>query len=870
MPSFDECLMSAVEQGAVTRQEAAELQAEFAERFAQARLSMGDGPARSAAKEGLEKRLRAEAAERRRQVLLDAGIGARLKTELKGYRTPKGEADVFSAAMFELSQYGLAGFTSMRERYESIFSLAHTALADHIRTFRRTWFSGRRENRPLADDVIDALHGDPVKDPKAKGLAASLAKVAEDLRQRRNAAGGATPKRDDWGWSHIHDRRRIAAFVEEKGREAYKDFLRQRLNPEKMRSALTGEALSADELEKGLDKALDSILSQGWVDATPSKIPAGRGALASQGQEHRFLIFKSGAAWREYDAMFGNGDPVAAWFEHIKREAQDIAAMEHFGPNPGARVEWMIQVVRNEIGKGQAGRSSLARQAGLDAGDKAEWRIRALYNYMRGRPTVSAFWADSLGDVRNALTSAQLGFTSALAMLTDPFIDAGLRRLAGLPMTGALTATVKAFVPEQISGLRDSAVRAGFMMDDFVHILKDEARETAFGFGGPLNGREWSRWLADRAVHLSLLKPLTQARRHLHMQEWMAHLADNAGKRFEDIDPLTRRTMQGFGIDATDWNVMRAAPLFKPSARSAGFLRPADIAALADGPALPNVQKLLGIDAGDQAARQEQARAGVRRVAEKYIGMVQSWTERAVPSGTPNARSAVVGDLPRGSIPSEILEGILQYKGFSLSFTTLQWQVGQMEMARGGGWAVAKHAAPLFFFMTLGAAGYLQLKAIGDGKDPEDMTDPRFWQRAALTGGGLGIFGDFFADYARNGHNLFTTIGGPQSSLFEDTFGAAFTGFRQLAGDEDANTGRAVTQLLRRNTPIVSTHWATRAAWNRVAMDQLQYMLDPDATKSFRAMENSLKGRTGQRYFWPPGSGPAPERSPDFGAAAGG
>ncbi len=47
--------------------------------------------------------------------------------------------------------------------------------------------------------------------------------------------------------------------------------------------------------------------------------------------------------------------------------------------------------------------------------------------------------------------------------------------------------------------------------------------------------------------------------------------------------------MEGYGLAATDWEVMRLTPLHRPRADSAPFLRPIDVAALAEGPALPKV-----------------------------------------------------------------------------------------------------------------------------------------------------------------------------------------------------------------------------------------------------------------------------------------
>jgi len=854
MPSFIDCLISARDQGALLAAEAEALQKEFAEKFAQSRLKLGDAPAVAAAKAALEREKRIAAARKKQLTLIDAEIGRRLKEELQGYRTPKGEPDIAAAAIAELSDYGLSGYSSARGRYEAIHNLFHSRLADVLRTFRRTAFLGRRMNRPLADDVMLALHGDTNVPKEAQGLARALAETAELARQMRNAAGGHTPKRENWGWQHRHD----AAKVRAAGIEKWKTFVKDLLKPEDMIDPFTGVAPTAADLERGLNITYQRIVSDGASDLRPKKMTRGRGALANQGAEHRYLIFQNGRAWLDYDKAYGSGDPVATWFDYLESEARDIAMMQKFGPNPQARVEWMIQVVENEVGKLQAGLPSLARK---EPRFDPRWRLQALYAHLRGRAVANRILPQVMGDVRNLMTSALLGATPILAAVTDPFIDKAARKLVGLPQWKALTVLVRGMK----RGTRDEAIRAGYMVDDFVTQLRDETR-----FAGAIDGHEWTRWIAERGVTWTGLRPMTISRRALHGKEWTGFLADHADQPFEQLPDLMKRAFAGFGIDRTDWDVMRATPIFKPQRGSKGFLRPSDVAALADGPAAPRVQKLLGITEEDAAAARLKTEQGVFLVASKYSEMISAWQERAVPQGTPNARSIVAGIEAHGSIPGELVKQVLYLKNFTLSFTTLQWQALQLEGARGGRWAQAKYIAPLAIGMTLGGALYLQLKAIIDGKDPQDMTDPRFAAHALSTGGGLGIYGDFlFADYARNGHNPFTTVAGPVASFASDTAGLVQQGLKQVVGAEDANVGRALTNYLRRYTPVVSSHWATRGAWNRIFLDELQYATDPQAHKSFRGKMGALEEETGQRFWWRPGGGPTPERPPDFGAAFG-
>jgi hypothetical protein len=851
--SFRDCMLSAVEQGEISRAEADDLMARFDDNFAQAQLSLGDDAARQAAKDVLAAELKYEAIELRRRVALQDQARARNIEYLQGYRDAKGRPDVFSAALNLLEHYGYAGTSSVVGRTKAITALAHGAMADVLSTFRRTRALGTRMNRPMVDDVVRGLFGEATT-PEAGALADAIGGVFETMRQRFNAAGGAIAHLERWGLPQGHD----AGAMLQAGRARWKDFVRPLLDPDRMRDPLTGGAMTQARLEQSLDHVFDTITTDGWSKRTPSMQAHGRGSLASQRADHRFLIFRDAESWLAYDREFGHGDPIRSVFEHVNGLSRDIATMEILGPNPGAMVEWMKQVVTTEAAKAIQGQPSLYQRGSKAAEGIAEklnylgYRIDAVYQYVRGRQVVSNALTTGFGDVRNVLTSAQLGSASIIAATTDPVLDAAARYLSGLPIAGAFSAVLR--TGDRLS--REEAVRSGLLLDDFVHIMQDEAR-----FAGLLGGSEWSRWLADRTVTWSGLSPMTQARKHVFAREFEATLADNAGRPFDELPAALRRTMEGYGLDATDWDVMRQTELHRPRPDSAAFLRPIDVAALADAPALPRVQQLLGIDAADEAAARELTAAGARRVAEKYLEMILGQTERAVPEGTARARSFVSGAAPRGTFSGELLNSFLQYKSFGLSFTTLQLDAIGREIAvsRARG---AAYAGGLAVSLTIAGALGLQLKQIVNGKDPQPMDDPRFWIQALQTGGGFGLMGDFlFADQNRLGQSAAEQVAGPTLAATSDALKLTVGNVQAVVQGKDPRLGRDVTNTAGRYTPVLSSLWPLRAAYRRVFLDQLQYLLDPEAARAFGEQQGRLRRDTRQEFFWEPGD-LAPTRAP--------
>lgn len=852
--SLRECLISAAEQGAITREEAADLAGRFDEIHAQARLSLGDDAARAAAKDQLERELRYAAAEKARRARLDAAAGARLKAQLQAYRGANGEADIFEAALGLIENHGYTGASSIAGKAKAIAGLAHAEMADMMRTFRRG-FAGGRLNKPVAKDIVRELHGETTNKPEVKAMADAWRTVAEKLRLRFNGAGGAIAKLDDWALAHAHD----PVAVLGAGRAAWIDFVMPRLDRARMRDLSTGEALDDAGLARLLSLAWDNIVSDGSAHMTPQAQPQGRGMLASQRQEHRVLHFKTADDWMAYDAEFGRGDPVAAMFEHIRGMSQDIATMEILGPNPAARLEWLSQVVQREAGRALVGEPSLFRlngavgQAAIDKPSYVDYRLKSVYEYVTGVGPVSRRVAIIAGNVRNLLTSALLGGAPLVAATTDPFFDASARHLSGLPVAKSFAAILKTFD----GASREQIARSGIVVEEFLHILGDQAR-----YAGTMHGQEWSRWLADQTIRKSGLHAITEARRAMFARDFQAVLADAAASGWEELSPRLRGVMEGYGIDRTDWQLIRATPPSRPAPDAAGFIRPVDIAAMADGPALADVQTILGLTEPDAAAARDMARAGAVRTAEKVTEMIQQQMERAVPTGVMRMRSLIAGPARPGTVAGELMQSVLMFKGFALSMMSLQIEAVMREVGTFGVAAGARYAGGISLGLTLGGALAIHLSSLWDGKDPEPMTSRKFWGAAILKGGGLGLAGDFlFADQNRFGGSLGQTLAGPAVGLVDTVLDISVGNAQKALAGEDTEIGKDAIAMARRYTPLASSLWYTRTAYRRVILDQLQYAADPQAHRKFRAQEKKLFREHDQHFWWRPGAA-APDRPP--------
>ena len=816
--SLRDCLNSAVAQGAINTRQADELNRYYDARFKRKRGTMSDAEAKQAARDEVAAALRADAKEARRQVLLAEAARKDLSAFVENYRDKKGKPDKLDAVLSLMIHNGFKGTQSMAGKANAIIAMAHRELSEVMYHFRRSKSFGRRVNKVDIPDLITAMHGERVTNPTAKALAGALSGVLEDLRLRFNDVGGNIPKRKDWGIVHSHNRRAIRKLgaTPDDARAKWKEFIRPLLDPEQMSNPNTGEIIGADGLDASLDYVFETITSDGWAHRRPEGRKFGKGKVASRHQDNRFLIFKDAQSWLTYNEKFGNNDAIGSIFNHINSMARDIAAMERFGPNPDATVEWLKQAVQVDVGKRQSGALNVegVKIPGMSAINVSAHRVDSLWRALRGRETVWDGPAQWAGDIRNTATSAALGATGFLAAATDPFVAAAARRLAGLPVMQGMGGLLKRFAND---GDRKAMARRAMIWDDYLHTMNESAR-----FVDQMFGHEWSRYLVDRALTWNGLSPLTDARKRLEASAWHDELGGLAEKNTDwiDLHPLLKKAMEGFGITADDWHRMRAG------VDEMGFLDPGGV----------------------------YEKTGDRNLAEKYAELIQQWQERSVPSGDPRIKSVLTGKIERGTILGEVAEFGSQFMSFGMSFTARQMEAiyiysmlaksGAGRVARGSGYFAAM-AIPL----TIGAAFYTQVLNVLNGKDPEDMTTGAFWTKAFVKGGGGGLFADFI-DKSENryGQSLVATLGGIGGAFIADTADLTLKGVQAVIYPDDQKVGRAAAKYVGRYTPILSSHPLTRAWYRRAFVDQLQWLVDPDADASFKGQ----KARAA--HWWEPGN----------------
>lgn len=832
--SIDHCLANAVAGKEISQDDADQLKRRY-EAFRESRETGGTASAADQARLDLAEILRAEAKEKRRRAKLALRSINQTDADLKSYRK-NGRADIGAAMLDKLENFG-AGFSSVEGRRKAVLGMAHAQMETLLHHFRRGAFGGDRTRWNKADltNVLKEAFGVDTGDAAAKGLAKAWTETAEQLRRRYNAAGGSIGKLENWGMPQHHDPRALRKAT----LPVWKEFIAPLLDVGRMKHPLTGKPVTAKELDAVLDDVWLSIATEGWDDRAPKRQASGRGALAGQRAEHRFLVFKSADDWLSYQKAFGGGgDVFAAMMGHVNAMAKDIAAMEILGPNPTGTIEWMKQAVRKEAQLAAAGKP--ARLGGrdgakaLDYANRIEHELDGVWGSIRGalETPVSSAAANALAATRNLITASVLG-SAAISSISDVGTSIIARRFAGLPAGHAISDIVRSF--GQMN--RREAVRAGLILDNAMHVFHAQAR-----YVGTLGGPQWAQYLADRVLTWSALTPWTQAARHAFGLAFQSEAAARVKLDFDQLPDALRNTFLRHGLAAGDWEKMRQVPLHEGQ-----MLRPAEIAERVDP-----------------------------RLAERYVEMILSETEFAVPSGSHRARVALLDENRPGTLVGEVLRSFAQFKSFGTVFMLLHGGRVHNMIASGQHAAGAAYAGSLLLSTTIFGAAAYQMKQIAAGRDPLDVTEPAFWGAAMLQGGGLGIYGDFlFSNVNRYGNGFASTLAGPTIDRFNDFWNLTAGNAIQLGSGEKTHFGRELVKFARGNVPGGNI-WYLRLAFEREVLDQIQYLADPEANKAFKRQQQFFQRNYGQSYFWAPGTDstvrriftgkghPGPQRAPDI------
>lgn len=694
------------------------------------------------------------------------------------------------------------------------------------------------KNDPARDfDVLDAAFGKTDVTPEARRIAESWhTKVDAFLVKEFNDAGGNLPARKGYVPNPALDRTKVASFN-------VSDWI-----TDMRRLVDRAQTFDRDTGKPVTDARFDALFTQiyesavrNWADDAPSSAFGVGLKLANSRTMERVIHLKDAASWREYAQKYGSHDSVwESMTAHIQNMSQDIALMRVFGPDIKAAERYALSLFDNEYGvltrSAEAGDDKGALEAfkfnrkAENSINRGRKHVRDLFNQVSGdvNAPVDLTLARRAADVRSWLRASQLG-SAIISALTDQGTMLMTTRMNDLPYTNI----IKEAVSLMAKGGGDlTAQQMGIAADSLIR-----SSQAADRFMGETIRTGKVAQIADATMRASGLRAWTAANRNAFALEYMAKLANDSAKPFEQLSEVTKEAFARYDISPREWDIARAVDKHLPD-DNAPFLRPIDI---------------RDVDRG---------------VGEKFSQLINSEMDKAVIDGSsPTVRALMTGDSRPGTIWGEARRSIAAYKGFPITIALTQ---GALAMSRGWDGTRLGHAAlTLVTMWGLGMISF-QAKQIVMGKDPVDM-DPtsevgqKAWFAALMQSGGLSLFGDLLnQDKTRFGNSYASLIAGPVATLGEDVLGRfLFANMQRLVKGEETQFAGDALYLGARYAGPASSLWYARTAFQRGIVDQMSLLIDPKAPERFRRMEKLAQDNWGQDFWYRPGQA-TPSRAPDL------
>ena len=823
--SFRECIINGHKEGKLTDKQKDTMLSTYDDLVQQNSKKMSKAEAEKKASQDTFDAAEYEVKQRKRRVVLQRAAQAR-SLDLANTASKKRVSDGITYVLErDGSSKGISG--SVEARRKNYLAFAHAKIDNILADLKKTSVLGRTTSRVKTNskDMVREIFGTSTENAAAREMAKAWKSASDLLRQSFNRAGGDIKNRQDWGLPQTHDREQIAKAT----MDEWIEFIKDKLDWDKMVSEKTGKKFRDSEHRQVLEEVYETIITDGAnkISATAT-MNQGR-SLARRRQDSRFLVFRDADSWMAYNDKFGSGDVFETMMSHIEGMAKDISLMEVLGPNPNSTVSYLKTQLRAEaqrLDKNLTGKS----RKNVDGIETDFKKFDDMYGIITGTALspVNKKMARGFAGLGELLSAAQLGSTAILALFTDTATARFQAKMIGMPQTKYVAKSLVSMMRSK--NTKQQYIRSGLIAENWSSVAYGQTR-----YIGDLLGPELTQRITNAAMNLSLLSPWTQSSRWTFGMELMGFVADNLGKRMDELPEGLQRTFRKYDITQEDLDVMNSVGAFNE--RGAKFMRPDDL-----------------FDAN-------------RKTAFKYLEMIQFETDLAVPVASVRAQATLQGGTRPGTIIGSLSRSVAQYKSFPITF--MLNNLRQMSNLDASKLNKGLLATELMLTATLMAGVSIQLREITKGRDPIPLVKPdgsinlAFIGSAFLASGGLGIFGDFlFSESNRFGGGFEETLAGPRAGFAGDVLDLTVGNVTDAISGKETNALREGVEFLGRYTPGLST-WYLRLGIERLIYDNLRRLADPKAERRFARLQRRAMRDYGQEYWWRPGEN-LPDRSPNL------
>lgn len=783
----------------------------------QRRLYPEMGPASAEAASALEAaRVMAQAAQERK---LQAAKQAIRQTEIaeRMEKHPKGKtAGLMSALVRDNWEAGsqMGDAINIESHAEGVTKRLLKMVDGAFEPYRST-MAGFRQDTETIWNVVDEIYGVDTGDINAKAAAKGFTDATKYAVDRVKKGGKPLSVLEDWRLPQMWD----AKQVKKGGERAFLDDLWKEYEAGNLRVI---DKAGQGDAPKG---AVPGIIQNAFKDITIGKGQgSGAGGFSNQ---LRVFRFENPETYKRLMKKYGVGDGglFNTMMGHIQGMGKEIAFVEVLGPNYEITFPKLLGLAQeDDAARANTKLKAFSRSLTMNS-PKA---VQRTFDALSGRLGVaqSEFIAGIGGGIRNLQTASRLGSAAIAALPGDSVTTMLASNYNAIPATNVLARLMR-----DLTTNRDGAEELAKQLNLTAATVLDTAIGTK-RFDDEIIGQGITGRAADAVMRLSGINGWTEGLKRAFSMEFMGLIARQADLKHGDLDPMFRGFLDRYGFTPDDWDRLRAAPQVE-----------------AEG------SRYFDVNAVDD-----------ERLADRLMSAVIDERHFAVVEPDSRIRGAMAAGLQRGTIIGEAVRSATQFKSFPMTFMMTHMM---RSMTQGDMGNRAYRTSQLFLLTTIAGAALVQMQSIIAGRDPNDMSDPRFWGEAALRGGGLGMVGDLvYSTTTRGGEGITDLLKGPGPTAAIDLIGdlgqEGYYRMRRLMGvKEDRSpplSGKDLAQHIKAWTPG-SSLWYSKLATDRLVFDNIQSMIDPDYRSSFARYERRMKKDFGQTFWWGPGDS-APERGP--------
>ena len=562
-------------------------------------------------------------------------------------------------------------------------------------------------------------------------------------------------------------------------------------------------------------------------------------------EAHRIIHFKDSDAFMKYNRAYGTKtlrETIVLSLDHF---GKNQALLEVLGPNPRAMLE---SIVDSEL------RSAKAR------GD-----IKAMEEFgkmSRGK-----------NDMLWHLMAEVDGTTRIPGDVRAAHISSTVRNIQNMAKLGMATLSSITDIPNQVAELKYQGINRfkgySIALENLFKgrgMKKSDRRAVAQMLGVGMDGiigNTISRFSSDDLTpgmfakaqqayfKLNLLSPWTDSHRVGSTLMMSRHLAMQADKTFDKLDPHTKRILEIYDMGKLEWENIISKAIYKGQ-DGQKYIVTDMIENLDDATILSYLKQ-------KEPIVKKHSKSKIARERDRLVSSLAAYyvdrADFAVPMPSAYERAYMNRGTQDGTLLGVAARLFWQFKSFPV--TVLHKSLGREIYGHGASSfkegllkGKASYTGMAHFIVSTSLLGYLSLylKDIARGKEPRKFNDDmahniKIISAAMAQGGGLGLYGDFlFGSYNKYGGSALATLMGPSIGQFDSVvqiLQAIRTGDDPFA---------KLANLIQGNTPFINLFYL-RMVLDYLVLYNIKEWQNPGYLKR---MERRLKKEHDQGFYIPP------------------